>query len=352
MIGVIAPRRLAVIGIAAALVVAGTGCGSASPAAATVRVEDESNKIDRSEFERELEALNDNQKLQEASGGGGLSGAGKKTVDPRLAAGWLTFVIQDRLVAHEVGKRRLDVGPTHLDAGEAQLEDQFGSPEVAEAFPEWFKKRLVDRNARAAALRAALSNLDFSEEGLRQYFEAHKADYSQNCLSHILVRTKPEADAALARLKGGEDFATVAQQVSIDTGSGAKGGDLGCNPKGVFVPEFDQAAAELPVNELSDPVRTQYGFHILLVKERKDADFDSAKEQVRASMNAETSGAYRDFLRQAMTSARVTVDERYGEFKAPAEGQMPVVVPPAAPEPNTDRSGNTPATEPEMPPGG
>ncbi len=109
-------------------------------------------------------------------------------------------------------------------------------------------------------------------------------------MSHILVKTEAEADAVETRLKGGEDFATVAKAVSIDKGSGAKGGDLGCNPKGVFVPEFDAAASALPVDQLSDPVQTQYGFHIILVKERKEASFEDAREQVRAALNAETPG--------------------------------------------------------------
>ncbi|MGH9003808.1 MAG: hypothetical protein ACRDYV_11830, partial [Acidimicrobiia bacterium] len=128
-------RRFPVVALAAGLGLAGGGCGSASPSAATVSYEGGSAKIDRSDFERELEALNDNEKLQEASGGSGLSGAGKKTVDPRLAAGWLTFVIQDKLVAHEVERRRLTVSPDDVEAGTAQIETQFGSAEVAEAFP-------------------------------------------------------------------------------------------------------------------------------------------------------------------------------------------------------------------------
>ena len=365
-------RRLSAVVLAAGLV-AGAGCGSASPSAATISFpkqavaagataeEGEGSAttastgevhygdtvaIDRSEFERELKALNDNKQLQAASGGSGLSGAGKNTVDPRLAAGWLTFIIQDKLVAHEVERRRLQVTPADAEEAKAQLAAQFGSDEAVAAFPKWFQDRTIERNARAVALRSALSGVDFSEDSLRKYFEAHKADFSENCVAHILVRTKAEADSVLARLKGGEDFAAVAKQVSVDKGSGAKGGDLACNPKGAFVPEFDQAASELPVGQLSDPVQTQYGFHIILVKERKDTPYDSAKEQVRALLNAETQNAYRQFLRQALTSARITVDKRYGTFEPPAAGQVPVVVPPNPPEPKTQRSDTTPTSEP------
>ena len=367
----IARRRLSVVLLVAGLL-AGAGCGSASPSAATIKFPEQAVaagatgegdgsattastaevrygdtvSIDRSEFERELKALNDNKQLQAASEGTGLSGAGKKTLDPKIAAGWLTFIIQDKLITHEFERRHLQVTPAHTEEGKAQLSAQFGSEEAVPAFPKWFQNRVIERNARAVALRAALSGVDFSEENLRKYYEAHKAEFSQNCVAHILVRAKAEADAVLARLKGGEDFAAVAKQVSVDKGSGAKGGDLDCNPKGAFVPEFDQAASELPVGQLSDPVQTQFGFHIILVKDRKDVTFEDAREQIQALLSAETQNAIRQFIRQAMTSARVTVDKRYGTFEPPATGQVPVVVPPVPPQPKTQRSDNTPTSEP------
>lgn len=339
-------NRFWVAALSAGLLLA-SGCGSASPSAATVKIKKTSAEIDRSDFERELEALNDNKQLQAASGGNGLSGAGKNTVDPRLAAGWLTAVIYDKLITHEFKERKLTITPADTEAGKSQLATQFGSPEVANAFPKWFQDRLVARNARAIAVRTALSGVTLSDESLRKYFEDHKGNFSENCLSHILVKTKAEADAVLARLKGGEDFAAVARKASIDTGSGAKGGDLGCNPKGVFVPEFDEAASTLPLNQLSDPpVQTQYGFHILLVRERKEASFEASKEQARTALNTETQGAFREFLQKAVTGAKVTVDKRYGTFEPPGTGQAPEVIPPSVPKPNSERTDNSPTTAP------
>jgi hypothetical protein len=344
---VISRRHLSVVLLAGVLAGAGVACGSASPTAATVKFDKASVDIDRSEFEKELEALNDNKQLQAASGGNGLSGAGKKTVDPRLAAGWLTAVIYDKLITHEFERRKLTVSPADTEAARTQMATQFGDPNVANAFPKWFQDRLVARNARAVAVRGALSGVDISEASLRKYYDEHKGEFSLNCVAHILVKTKPEADAALARLKAGEDFATVAKQASIDTGSGAKGGDLGCNPKGAFVPEFDAAASEQPIGQLSAvPVQTQYGFHILLVKDRKETSFEDAKEQARAALNAETQDSFRKFLAAAVAGARVSVDKRYGTFEPPATGQAPEVVPPIVPKPNGGRTDNTPTTEP------
>jgi PPIC-type PPIASE domain len=333
-------------GLAAATVVTG-GCGTITPSAAVVKFSGDSVKIDRADFEKELKALNDNKRLQAAAGGQGLSGAGKDTVDPRLSAGWLTAVIYDKLVTHEFDRRHLTVTPADMNAAKTQLSSEFGNdPAIATDFPKWFQDRVLGRNARAVAVRAALSGLDFSDDSLRKYFDAHQGDFGENCVAHILVKTKPEADAALARLKAGEDFATVAKSVSIDTGSGSKGGDLGCNPKGTFVPEFDKVASELPVGQLSPPVQTQYGFHIMLVKERKQATFEGVKEQVRAAVNAQTLDAYRDFLQKTVSTVQVSVDKRYGTFEPPASDQPPAVVPPAKIRPNTERSDNVPATVP------
>jgi parvulin-like peptidyl-prolyl isomerase len=368
--GVIAPRRLSVLVVAAALVAAGAGCGSASPTAATIQFPQQAvaagattddgvssttatttevrygdtMTVDRSDFERELKALAANKELEQ--GGNSLAGAGKKTVDPRVAAQWLNFIIQDALITHEFEQRHLKLSPADTEEGKAQLTAQFGSDAAVAAFPRWFQDRVVARNARGVALRGALSGQDVSEASQRKYYDDHKADFSENCVSHILVKTKAEADAVLARLKGGEDFAAVAQQVSLDPGSKTKGGALDCSPKGSFVPEFDTVASELPVGQLSDPVQTQYGFHILLVRERKEISFDDARPQVRALLNAATQDAVRNFLRQALTSARVTVDKRYGTFEAPGTGQVPTVVPPAVPKPNSQRTDNTPSTEP------
>jgi parvulin-like peptidyl-prolyl isomerase len=85
---------------------------------------------------------------------------------------------------------------------------------------------------------------------------------------HIMLATKAEADAVVARLKAGEDFAKVAMEVSLDEGSKADGGDLGFFAKGFMIPEFEAAAFALQPGQFSDPVQTQYGFHVILVVER------------------------------------------------------------------------------------
>lgn len=86
---------------------------------------------------------------------------------------------------------------------------------------------------------------------------------------HILVETEAEAQTVLERLQAGEDFADVAAELSIDPGSAAEGGDLGFVPRGAFVEPVDEAVFSLPIGEISEPIQTQFGWHIIEVLQRE-----------------------------------------------------------------------------------
>lgn len=81
--------------------------------------------------------------------------------------------------------------------------------------------------------------------------------------SHILVQKQSEALAVLERLKKGESFADLAKELSIDKGSGKRGGDLGSFGRGMMVKPFEEAAFKLERGQLSDPVKTEFGYHII-----------------------------------------------------------------------------------------
>jgi peptidyl-prolyl cis-trans isomerase C len=82
--------------------------------------------------------------------------------------------------------------------------------------------------------------------------------------SHILVKKQSEALAILERLKKGESFGTLAKELSIDKGSGKKGGDLGFFGRGMMVKPFEEAAFKLGKGEISsEPVKTEFGYHII-----------------------------------------------------------------------------------------
>lgn len=127
----------------------------------------------------------------------------------------------------------------------------------------------------------------------KAYYDSHKEEFMTNNqirASHILVKTEEEANSIFNDVKKGADFAKLAQSKSIDSGSAKNGGDLGYFSRGQMVPEFESAAFKLKVGEISKPVRTQYGYHIIKVTEKKEGkpiEFDKIKDLVIQKLTAE-----------------------------------------------------------------
>lgn len=101
---------------------------------------------------------------------------------------------------------------------------------------------------------------------------------------HILVKTKAEAEEIIKELKKGADFATLAKEKSVDTGSGKQGGDLGYFVEGQMVKPFEQAAVALQVGKITDqPVETEFGWHVIKVEDKREKappSFDEVKGQI------------------------------------------------------------------------
>ncbi len=132
----------------------------------------------------------------------------------------------------------------------------------------------------------------------------------QRHAQHILIATdklgdaaaKKKAEGIAAQIKAGTDFGSLAKANSDDQGSAANNGDLGFAGHGVYVPEFDQALYTLQVNQVSAPVKTQFGYHIIKLLEIKKADvpsFESVKAQLTAEVHqAKLDAAYGDLTSQ------------------------------------------------------
>jgi peptidyl-prolyl cis-trans isomerase C len=141
--------------------------------------------------------------------------------------------------------------------------------------------------------------------------------------AHILVKTEDEAKAIIEQLKGGADFAALAKEKSTDKGSGANGGELGWFAKEVMVKEFADAAFAMKVDEVSQvPVKSQFGFHIIKLEERRTQPaptLDSQREQIRAELSEETVQALVANLRK---DAKVEILGPDGKpVEGPVEGQ-------------------------------
>ncbi len=161
-----------------------------------------------------------------------------------------------------------------------------------------------------------------TEEELRARYEQDIASYTppeEVNASHILVETEEEAKAILEQLAGGADFAEIAREKSLDPGSKQSGGELGFFAKGQMVPEFEAEAFSLPPGEVSkEPVKTQFGYHIVKVNEKRSQpvpSFEDVRDQILPVVQ-------REKFEAMMTSLRDAADvERFGAATEAAEGE-------------------------------
>jgi peptidyl-prolyl cis-trans isomerase C len=160
------------------------------------------------------------------------------------------------------------------------------------------KDPTVQRQVAAAEDRALQTAVLSKEVGPSVTDEAVHARYEQDVVGkpgedevhakHILVSSEAEAKKIIAQLKGGADFATLAKQNSKDPSGAQQGGDLGFFKKDEMVPEFATAAFALQPGQVSpDPVHSQFGWHVILLVERRRAEppsFDKARDELRQKM--------------------------------------------------------------------
>jgi peptidyl-prolyl cis-trans isomerase C len=206
-------------------------------------------------------------------------------------------------------------------------------------------KRQIDfakANILAGAFYQSLQDsTNVDDEAVQKYYDAHKADYDVVKARHILIRVKgapmpappgkPEltdeqalakAQAIRKRIVGGEDFAKVAQAESDDTGSGSQGGNLGEFKRGMMVPPFEEAAFAAKVNDISEPVKTPFGYHIIKVESHESKTLADQKTEIIAKMRPDLARTAIDNLRKG---TKVEMDEAFFGPAAPAAGGPPVV---------------------------
>lgn len=180
---------------------------------------------------------------------------------------------------------------------------------VSETGLESYAIQFLIEDAVAAELAGTVDKP--TVEDAQAEIDARPLEYSEVCASHILVETKGEAEAVIERLESGEDFAVVAQEVSLDRGSGADGGSLVCASPAGYVESFAEATMTAPIGEITEPVESEFGFHVIVVEDRTTATADQVLflMEERAVFDA-----VNDWLFEAVTMAEVTVEAEHGTW--------------------------------------
>lgn len=159
------------------------------------------------------------------------------------------------------------------------------------------KKRLAFDRARVLSseyLRKTVIDV-ISTETVRARFDEEIAEFKPDDelhLYHILVETEAESLEIIADIEGGGDFAAIAAEKSKDPGSGANGGDLGFVPRGMTVPEFENAAFALETGQFTkEPVESQFGWHVIKLEEKRKTqppEFDAEEPRIRSELVRES----------------------------------------------------------------
>ncbi len=204
----------------------------------------------------------------------------------------------------------IDVRLGELVANEGQgatLDEFLAEVNASEAGIREFAKQLIIQDEIQAKLGESTEPV--SDEVVSAQLVDNPLDWTVVCASHILVETEEEATAVAARLESGEDFGAVAQEVSIDSGSGASGGDLGCNSPAGYVGSFAAATMAAEIDVVTAPVESEFGFHLIVVSQREEATPDV----VRLALVRDALAAALDaWFVGVIESAEVTVDEEIG----------------------------------------
>lgn len=152
-----------------------------------------------------------------------------------------------------------------------------------------------------------------SEEEMKAYFEENKDMFGEPekvKARHILVKSEAQAKEIRAKLDQGESFEELAKQYSTDEASKANGGDLGYFARGDMVPEFEEVAFSLKPGETSQPVKSQFGYHIIRVEDHQQpvpAKYEDKKEEIRQQiLQQKIAEKMEPWLNELRNKAKVT----------------------------------------------
>lgn len=151
-----------------------------------------------------------------------------------------------------------------------------------ETFNEFIKNQVIAQKA----VDYMFKDIKITDEDVKKYYDEHKNDFGEANVAHILVKDEAKAKEVREKAVNGEDFATLAKEYSEDPGSKDKGGDYGVIPYNSkqYVKEFVDGFKTLGEGEISQPIKTQYGYHIIKATNVKKKTFDEVKDEIKKDL--------------------------------------------------------------------
>ncbi|WP_234396868.1 peptidylprolyl isomerase [Bacillus massiliglaciei] len=209
----------------------------------------------------------------------------------------LEQMIADKIVDLEAKKEKVQVKDSDIQKEIDRLLETYGDEDTLVSQLEASGSSMAELKKEIAVYvktkKLLEPRIEITDEEISNYFDENKESFAneeQVKASHILTKDKKTAEEVEKKLKAGEDFAKLAKEYSTDTDNKEKGGDLGYFGKGDMTEEFEKAAFNLKVNEVSEPVKTDYGYHVIKVtdiQEAKEPNLEDSKEEIKDALLAE-----------------------------------------------------------------
>ena len=246
----------------------------------------------------------------------------------------MDLIVEQELVSQAAEREGIEADQAEVDKQVEELraifdtDDQFRMKLEADGFTEDDYRRHVARMIAAKVYldRIRMDVADVSDVEVERFYAENERRLTlppQVRVRHILLKWKPlgtqddraairkQMEPILERARGGEDFAALAKEFSEDSSTRGAGGDTGLFGPGTMVPEFERAAYSLKVGEISDPVSTVFGVHILKLEERQEPrllPLDEVREQLRDYVREEKmENAVRDKIEELRAEADIQV---------------------------------------------
>ena len=333
--------RLSFVAIALSVVLA--ACGVGRPPAATVggdRITDDQLAQDIPAF-RFLSAIN------QAPCGQAIEG---ETAQSACARFTLTTLIQENLVKGYARAHHVTVAPSEVTKALTDLRSALGDTLDQQLAAENLTERdltdIVGRILLFNDVQTAVATSRVDDAQLRQLYQEQRLQFTQIHAKHILVKTRAQA-LRIEHEVTAQNFGRLAEENSIDPGSASNGGDLGPLQASTLNATFVQAALKLQPGEISEPVHTGFGWHIIQLVSVDVRPFDQVRDQLAGPLRA---SAFTDWLQEQLGSRRITVNPKYGRFD-PSTGNVEPIRSTASgsPTPSTSPAPSTSPTPVDSP---